>query len=433
MKIFISILLSLLCVVNALEWKLIRKPGDLVNEVADTTGRQLIERKNLNKENVLQTVMHAQMKENHGYHFLLKLQMRNCEDGSDCEPTEELCSVETKHVGNDPELLDFYCVEDMAPLRQQVGGQTLFQNEDELIEMFGDFKEKYGRVYETRKEELARYFTFRENMQKAELLQRTERGTAKYGATIFADIPQDEFKRHHTSGRWDLSPNSFLEQATIPVTDAPDNFDWRDHNAVSEVKNQGSCGSCWAFSTTGNIEGQWAIHKDKLVSLSEQELVDCDKIDDGCEGGLPTQAYEEIMRIGGLETEKDYPYDGSDDKCSFDKSEVAVTITGALNISTDENDMKAWLYKNGPISIGINANGMQFYMGGISHPWKIFCNPSSLDHGVLIVGYGVQDGTPFWIIKNSWGPSWGEKGYYLVYRGSGVCGLNQMPTSAKVE
>ena len=108
-------------------------------------------------------------------------------------------------------------------------------------------------------------------------------------------------------------------------------------------------------------------------------------------------------------------------------------INSSVKISHNEDDMKAWLYKNGPISIGINANAMQFYWGGISHPWRIFCNPDNLDHGVLIVGYGVsKKGVPYWIIKNSWGEDWGEKGYYLAYRGAGVCGLNTNGTSAVV-
>nr|KAG5712909.1 hypothetical protein BaRGS_007506 [Batillaria attramentaria] len=115
------------------------------------------------------------------------------------------------------------------------------------------------------------------------------------------------------------------------------------------------------------------------------------------------------MKLGGLETEDEYSYEGRDDKCKFNRSEVAVKINGAVNISSDENEIKAWLYKNGPISVGINAFAMQFYWGGISHPWKIFCDPSELDHGVLIVGYGVKDGEPYWIIKNSWGEDWGEK------------------------
>lgn len=127
-----------------------------------------------------------------------------------------------------------------------------------------------------------------------------------------------------------------------------------------------------------------------MIELSEQELVDCDKLDSGCSGGLPDNAYRAIEEIGGLETEKDYPYDAENENCHFDKSLSKVQISGAVNISSDETDMKKWLVKNGPISIGINANAMQFYMGGVSHPWQFLCNPKNLDHGVLIVGYGIH-------------------------------------------
>lgn len=298
---------------------------------------------------------------------------------------------------------------------------------------FENYHAKFNKTYKKGSDEYnRRQAIYLKNMEKAALMTEYEQGTATYGETFFSDMSRDEFKKYYTSGSMKPKYNPMMKEAEIPSGKIPDSFDWRTKGAVTPVKNQGSCGSCWAFSTTGNIEGQWAIKKNKLFSLSEQELVDCDKIDDGCGGGLPSDAYTAIMQIGGLEDEADYPYRGRDAKCSFDKSDVKVNIAGAVNISSDEGDMAAWLAQNGPISIGINAFAMQFYMGGIAHPWKIFCNPSSLDHGVLIVGYGVKGSKPYWIIKNSWGASWGVQGYYLVYRGGGVCGLNTMCTSAVV-
>ncbi|EDO42751.1 predicted protein [Nematostella vectensis] len=273
---------------------------------------------------------------------------------------------------------------------------------------------------------------FESNMRKAAKMQKMDSGTAQYGPTIFSDLSEEEFRKQKMMPGWG-KPLYEMKDAEIPLGDIPESVDWRDKGVVTPVKNQGSCGSCWAFSTTGNIEGQYAIKTGKLVSLSEQELVDCDTIDKGCEGGLPSNAYKQIEKLGGLESESDYPYKGADSKCKFNKAEVKVTINSSVVISKDEKEIAAWLAKNGPISIGINANAMQFYMGGIAHPWKIFCNPSSLNHGVLIVGYGVKNGTPYWIIKNSWGPSWGEKGYYLIYRGGGCCGLNTMCTSAVID
>jgi len=197
----------------------------------------------------------------------------------------------------------------------------------------------------------------------------------------------------------------------------PESFDWREHGAVTDVKNQGMCGSCWAFSVTGNVEGQQAITNGKLVSLSEQELVDCDKLDGGCGGGFMENAYKTLMDIGGLETEAEYGYDGEDEACKFNRSKVAVRVSGGVEISEDEEEMAKWLLENGPISIALNAFAMQFYMGGVSHPFSFLCSPSGLDHGVLIVGFGVHTTRfthrrqPFWIIKNSWGPSWGEGGF----------------------
>lgn len=323
-------------------------------------------------------------------------------------------------------------------MKKRVVVQNAHAEHSERV-MFEDFIVKHNKEYKHEDEKLARFKIFQKNLQKIKLLNDHERGTAKYGVTKFADWTVHEFRRNSLGFRTDLLDSDNVDPAAeIPQISIPDSFDWRDKKVVSEVKNQEQCGSCWAFSTTGNIEGQWAIKKKKLVSLSEQELVDCDKVDEGCNGGLPSNAYKEIIRLGGLEGEKDYPYEAKDDSCEFKKSEVKVYINGSVTISKNETEMAQWLVKNGPISIGINANAMQFYYGGISHPWKFLCSPDNLDHGVLIVGYGVhtypifKKTLPFWIIKNSWGETWGEQGYYRVYRGDGTCGVNQMATSSVV-
>ncbi|KAI4469040.1 fetuin [Holotrichia oblita] len=311
---------------------------------------------------------------------------------------------------------------------------------DVQLNAFRDFKDKYNKVYSSKKEQIRRFKIFRKNLAKVHEFNQNEKGTAVYGITKFSDLTYDEFRKNHMGLRTDLVYENEINfpQAEIPDIELPDEFDWRDKGAVTEVKNQGSCGSCWAFSTTGNVEGQYAIKHDKLLSFSEQELVDCDKSDEGCGGGLMENAYRAIEEIGGLELEKDYPYDAENEKCQYNQTLFRAQVTGAVNISQNEDDMAKWLVANGPIAIAINANAMQFYVGGVSHPWKFLCNPTSLDHGVLIVGYGVhtyptfKKTLPYWIVKNSWGKSWGQQGYYLVYRGDGTCGVNQTPSSAIV-
>ncbi|XP_075982684.1 cathepsin L-like [Anticarsia gemmatalis] len=305
--------------------------------------------------------------------------------------------------------------------------------------LFLNFLTTYSPSYVNDINEMGKRFEiFKDNIKRIHELNVHEMGTATYGVTRFADLTYSEFSTRHMGLKTSLRNENQIPMRKAEIVDMelPASFDWRDQGAVTEVKDQGSCGSCWAFSVTGNIEGQYKIKTGKLVSLSEQELVDCDKLDDGCNGGLPDTAYKAIEQLGGLELESDYPYDGSDDKCVFNKSLARVQISSSVNITTNETGMAQWLIQNGPISIGINANAMQFYMGGISHPWKMLCSPKNLDHGVLIVGFGAKDyplfkkHLPYWIIKNSWSTSWGEQGYYRVYRGDGTCGVNQMASSA---
>jgi len=309
------------------------------------------------------------------------------------------------------------------------------------VAMFEEFKRKYNKEYSCEEENQKRFRIFRANLKKIKALQDTEQGTALYGPNMFADLSEKEFKRQYLGLKPGGAPKPskhHMFPAQIPDVALPVEFDWREHGAVTPVKNQGQCGSCWAFSVTGNVEGQWFLKHGKLLSLSEQELVDCDKRDEGCGGGYMTQAYEAIEELGGLESEDEYPYEAENESCKFNKSETVATVTSSVNITTNETQIAQWLYKNGPISIGINANAMQFYMGGVSHPFKFLCSKEQLDHGVLLVGFGVHRSTirhkilPYWLIKNSWGPHWGEKGYYRVYRGDGTCGVNQMCSSAIV-
>ncbi|KAI1292094.1 putative cysteine proteinase [Halotydeus destructor] len=304
---------------------------------------------------------------------------------------------------------------------------------------FDRFVLEHNKTYSSLYEREKRFAIFQRNLKKIDYMNRNEQGTAKYGATKFADMTAKEFSMY-TGLKPVLANEEVLADARVPeVQDEtlPESFDWRDQDAVTPVKDQGFCGSCWAFSTTGNIEGQYKVRRGQLISLSEQELVDCDKLDEGCGGGYMTNAYKSIMDMGGLETEKDYPYAGYlSDKCVYNKTLAKVNIDSYVSLPTNETQLAQWLVKHGPISIGINAAAMQFYMKGIAHPWKWICSPKKIDHGVLIVGFGHGKGRlskkdmPYWIVKNSWGTSWGRKGYYYVYRGDGTCGVNTMATSA---
>ncbi|CAG7723564.1 unnamed protein product, partial [Allacma fusca] len=322
--------------------------------------------------------------------------------------------------------------------RSLIGGDDHDQKGYEVA-MFGKFLDTFNKKYDNPEEYKYRLGVFRENMKKVKLLQENEQGTATYGATVFADLTEEEFSERHLGLRPDLRQKGKIKKAKIPLLrKLPVEFDWRNYSAVTPVKNQGTCGSCWAFSVTGNIEGLYARKYQNLEEFSEQELVDCDTLDEGCGGGLPENAYKAIQKLGGLETESAYPYDGRNEKCQFKSDLAKAQVTGFVEISKNETEMAAWLVKNGPISIGINANAMQFYFGGVSHPFKFLCSPKQLDHGVLVVGYGVHNypmfnrTLPYWTVKNSWGTRWGEQGYYRVYRGDGTCGVNQMATSAVI-
>jgi len=301
-------------------------------------------------------------------------------------------------------------------------------------EKFQEFEQKFGKVY-SQEERARRFEIFAYNCKQMRNFRRVEQGSAVYShLTPFADLTGDEFAQRNGFKPELMSEVSTLKLAEPLNTSLPDNFDWVEKGAVNPVKNQGTCGSCWAFATVANIEGAGFVENKKLLSLSEQELVDCDKKtgDVGCQGGLPSNAYKDMIQNKiGLELETAYPYTGKDgQQCTATASAEKAFIKDFVTISTDEDQIAAALMKYGPLAIGINAGPMQWYFGGVAHPWSFLCNPKKLDHGVAIVGFGVDSGKKYWKIRNSWGATWGEKGYYRIVRGTGACGLNTMVTSA---
>lgn len=336
----------------------------------------------------------------------------------------------------------------LALLLQQTAAQAVSVQTAQPL--FADFLEKFGKKYETVEEEARRFAVFTENLVRVAELQAAEsrledEDRAIYShLTPFADISPSEFSKRHgfipLSKSASSSSSSEVEKAPWERSDKtaapPASFDWREKGAVSTVRNQGTCGSCWSFATTANLEGVNFKKTGKLIELSQQQLVDCDRRpgdnntgDRGCNGGLPSWTFEDMVkRDFGVEKFADYPYTGREGKCKQSKGKEAIFINGYLNISKDETEMAAALVEHGTLAVGINAAKMQFYMGGVAASW--LC-PPNIDHGVAIVGYGsTWTGTDYWIVKNSWGPKWGEKGFWRVVRGKGACGINNQVVSA---
>jgi cathepsin L len=272
----------------------------------------------------------------------------------------------------------------------------------------------------------ARYNVFRANLDH---IRAHNAGNHTYtlGMNQFGDITPTEFKKFLGYTPRDRPPHSPAQGLSALRADLPTSVDWRTKNAVTPVKDPAQCGSSWAFSTTGSIEGAWAIGKGQLVSVSEQQLVDCSGAqgDQGCNGGLMDNAFQYVISNGGLGSEASYPYTAMDGTCKSVASVVQIADFHDVT-SMDEDALLAAVAK-GPVSVAIEADQQvfQFYTGGILDDSS--CG-TQLDHGVLAVGYGTDSGVNYWWVKNSWASSWGDHGYLRIVRGKNMCGINTDPS-----
>ncbi|XP_067942044.1 cathepsin L-like [Watersipora subatra] len=302
---------------------------------------------------------------------------------------------------------------------------------DDLNEHWEMFKNVHSKAYGSQEEETLRRIIWEGHI---ELIARHNREfdmgqhTYTLGINEYADMSNEEFVSIMNGYRREVRNASAVHFLPPSNFVAPDTVDWRTKGYVTKVKNQGQCGSCWAFSTTGSLEGQHFKASGSLVSLSEQNLVDCSRKEGnkGCQGGLMDNGFTYIANNKGIDTEASYPYTGKNGRCHFKAANVGATDSSFVDIKEgDESALQNAVAAVGPISVAIDAShsSFQLYRSGVYNERR--CSSTKLDHGVLAVGYGTStDGTEYWLVKNSWGSSWGKEGYVWMSRNKkNQCGI----------
>lgn len=315
------------------------------------------------------------------------------------------------------------------------------------------FKNEHGKLYESNDVETMRKSIFVYNKHVVDTFNSDNKEdiTFELGLNHLADTSSIEIKQRNgfKIGQKEGLVNSPKSQKFLDdilndnSTEVPDEVDWRKvQGRVTRVKNQGNCGSCWAFASTGALEGQEKVRKGyfprslnstlndgvEVVELSEQNLVDCVTADAGCDGGLMNDAFEFIKVEGGIDDENSYPYEAKTKKCRFKKDKVAFADAGgAILPEGDEEKLKQVVAKFGPVAVAIDASSVwfQLYRKGVYYNKHCKNKPDELDHGVLVVGYGTDPRKgDYWIVKNSWGPKYGEDGYIRMARNrNNNCGI----------
>lgn len=330
---------------------------------------------------------------------------------------------------------------------------------------------EHGKQYSDDVEYSRAFNNFLETEKQIRELNSNPDDTAEYGHNRFSDMSVDEWRAQFLglaaqSGQHEECLGG--SKLPMPSGDVPASFDWRERGAVSPVRDQGGCGSCWAESAVANIEGQhFLVNKiPQIVPLSTEQILECDEFDTACYGGWPSGAYKSVIESGGLASHDDYPDrwnglticlanqafnescgDGMCDdppltswcdiSCEHTQHKKVAHITDWASLSEDEDEIAKILATHGPISVAIDASGggigflfpwLKSYKKGVANPKK--CTTDALDHAVLIVGMGEEKGQKYWTIKNSWGTSFGESGFFRLLRGQGKCGVNTCATTA---
>jgi cathepsin L len=290
------------------------------------------------------------------------------------------------------------------------------------------FLQTNGKKYEDTETELHRYNVWKSNHA---MIDDHNKEADKFGFELevnpYTDLTSEEFVAMYNGFKMAPTNSTRNTFKSTPSFKAAENVDWREKGAVTPVKNQGQCGSCWSFSATGSLEGQHFLKDGQLVSLSEQNLMDCSTAEGnhGCKGGLMDKAFEYIIKNRGIDTEQSYPYQAHDERCRFRTANVGATMSSFRDIEHgDVNALMEAIQTIGPISVAMDASRPAFhaYKRGVYSDRT--CSSKKLDHGVLAVGFGTYEGTPYFLVKNSWGPMWGMEGYFMIERSEeNMCGL----------
>ncbi|XP_025901722.1 cathepsin K [Nothoprocta perdicaria] len=301
------------------------------------------------------------------------------------------------------------------------------------------WKKSYGKQYNGEADELPRRLIWEKNLRyiEAHNVEHAQgRRTFELAMNHLGDMTSEEVVRTMTGlkvprDRRQHNETLYMDHGSERV---PGAVDWRKKGYVTPVKNQGQCGSCWAFSSVGALEGQLKRRTGELLALSPQNLVDCVSNNDGCGGGYMTNAFEYVRQNRGIDSEDAYPYIGQDESCMYSPSGKAAKCRGYREIPEgNEKALKRAVARVGPVSVGIDASlpSFQFYSRGVYYDES--CNGQNINHAVLAVGYGTQKGSKYWIIKNSWGEEWGNKGYVLLARNrDNTCGVANLASFPKM-